>query len=238
MASSRTSVLLIDLDGTLLRSSPKRLKWAFLLTFLSESRRREIGVWKALRALHRMRRALEDSGVPRQSNRELAVRVFARETGLEPEAAEHLLIDMVRICFQRMKPLFEPIPEAVDFIRWAKERGYRLILATNPMWPEDIVKWRVGLAQIEWSDFSYHTTSDFMRACKPALRYYEELLQRQDLRAADCVMIGNDIRKDTPAAELGIEVFLVDQRRPWQGSSLVRSGSFDDLKKFLSERRA
>ena len=44
---------------------------------------------------------------------------------------------------------------------------------------------------------------------KPNLDYYREILRRLNLTAEDCMMVGNDVREDLVAAQLGMKTFLL-----------------------------
>ncbi len=41
--------------------------------------------------------------------------------------------------------------------------------------------------------------------------YYQEILDRQGLKAEECLMIGNDKREDLAAGKLGIRTYLVTE---------------------------
>jgi len=52
-----------------------------------------------------------------------------------------------------------------------------------------------------------------MTRCKPHVGYFEEILRRLALRAQDCLMVGDNPRKDLPAAKVGIRTFLLGRGR-------------------------
>jgi FMN phosphatase YigB (HAD superfamily) len=90
-----------------------------------------------------------------------------------------------------------------------KARGLRLVLATNPIFPAVATHSRVRWAGLTPEDFSYITTYENSRFCKPNPAYYRDILDNLGLKAEECVMVGNDEGEDGAAAKLGLPVFLL-----------------------------
>ena len=90
-----------------------------------------------------------------------------------------------------------------------KERGYRISVATNPLFPLIANKQRLMWAGLSLDDFEYCTCYENSSYCKPNLKYYEGILAHLGVRAEDCLMVGNDVREDMVARELGMDVFLI-----------------------------
>ena len=111
-------------------------------------------------------------------------------------------------CFVSAAHSLYAVKEAQNFIESSKEH-YRLILATNPLWPLAVVEFRLGIAGIHSSQFEFITHAENMSSCKPNLEYYQELLEKLNLNPTECLMIGNDEKKDGPARRVGVEVVLI-----------------------------
>lgn len=207
--------LLVDLDGTLLKHRDLPLRLSFIAKALAEFRHH--GSWlRAMRALHEVRSAIERPAPPGidpltlPTNAERAEVAFARAIGLPPTNAGSALHDALARVFPELSPHFFPVPGARDFLDWAKPR-FALTLATNPVWPETFVRMRLGWAGIDASEFSGGIThAGVMHSCKPSVAYYREVLATRGLRSADCLLIGDDLRKDLPALEAGVAVFILD----------------------------
>ncbi len=125
--------------------------------------------------------------------------------------------------------------EIVDFIR---ERGVRIILATNPLFPAIATEKRIGWAGLSSNDFDIITTYENSHFCKPNIKYYEEILSKSNLDAKDCIMVGNDADEDTVAEELGMKVFLLTDcliNRNQKDISKYRNGNFEKLQDFIEE---
>lgn len=100
----------------------------------------------------------------------------------------------------------EHVPEMIGIL---KEKGYRLILSTNPLFPAVATNQRVEWAGLKSEDFEYISYYDNSSYCKPHLGYYREILGKIGLNADECYMVGNDVREDMCAVQLGYEGFLV-----------------------------
>jgi FMN phosphatase YigB (HAD superfamily) len=214
--------LLLDLDGTLLASSGRGLRMNFVSRSIRYLRRRGISSWKALKAIHQMRKALESPGAE-LTNEQRACQAFARALQMDEAEARSLMHGMVGEVFPTLREHFSEIPGAREFVDWAGSR-YALTLATNPVWPREIVDLRLSWAGIDPSRFGYITHAGVMRACKPCVEYYRELLVRLELEPGSALMVGDSRRKDGPAEKAGIKVFLVSEE------------GFTPLKGMLAER--
>ena len=56
---------------------------------------------------------------------------------------------------------------------------------------------------------------------KPASRYYEEFVSALGLHPQECLMVGNDAKRDFPRPDIGISTIYVGHARPkraiWSG---------------------
>ena len=100
-------------------------------------------------------------------------------------------------------------PKAKGLIESLKARGIGCVLATNPVFPAAATYHRIRFAGLEVEDFRFVTTFENSSFCKPNPDYYRELLTKLDLKAEECLMVGNDAHEDTAAAKAGLEVFLL-----------------------------
>lgn len=98
----------------------------------------------------------------------------------------------------------------VQLIELLKNRGYKLVIATNPVFPLEAVKERIRWLGINPSDFSLITSYETMHYCKPDLGFYREILGKLGLPAESCIMVGNNMQEDMVAEKLGIKTFLVE----------------------------
>ena len=129
-------------------------------------------------------------------------------------------------------------PEAAALIRSLKEKGYRVVLATNPLFPAPATQNRIRWAGLEESDFEWVTTYENSHFCKPNPAYYTEILEKLGLTAQECIMVGNDADEDLVAQELGMRVFLLTDcliNKSGRDLSAYPQGGFAQLQAFIEE---
>ncbi len=111
--------------------------------------------------------------------------------------------------FQGAKSFCEFDPIAVETVKKIQKMGLRLILATNPIFPQTAIESRIRWAGLEPSDFVWITTYENSRYCKPNPEYYNEILSKLNLQPEECLMVGNDVTEDMVARKVGMNVFLL-----------------------------
>ncbi len=119
-----------------------------------------------------------------------------------------------------------------------KEKGARLVLATNPVFPKIATHKRIGWAGLDKNDFEIITTYENSSSCKPNTHYFLDLVERMGLKPEECIMVGNDTSDDTPAKAIGMKVFLLTQCLINTKNIDINDyphGSFDDLCQFIQD---
>lgn len=149
-----------------------------------------------------------------------------------------LLEDFYRNEFQQVRSVCGFLPEAKDIIRFCRKKGLRVILATSPLYPKIATESRIRWAGLAPEDFDFITTYEDSHYCKPNPDYYREILQKLNLKAEECLMVGNDVREDMVAREVGLEVFLLPAdliNKDSQDISQYPNGSIADLMAYLDK---
>ncbi len=125
-----------------------------------------------------------------------------------------------------------------EIIEMLKEKNVRLILATNPLFPKIATENRIRWAGLSEEDFELVTTYENTSYCKPNPEYYKDILKRTDLKAEECIMVGNDVSEDMIAETLGLKVFLLTDciiNKENKDISVYPNGNFDALSEFLKK---
>lgn len=141
--------------------------------------------------------------------------------------------------FAKVKDVCGFNPKAKEAVDKAKELGYRVVLATNPIFPEIATINRIKWAGLEPEDFELFTTYENTGYCKPNLKYYTDILNRIGAEPNECVMVGNDVGEDMVARKLGMKVFLVTGCIINKGSEDISeypNGDFDELIDYMSNK--
>lgn len=198
--------LLVDLDGTLLGNRHLSLSYDFVQQALSV-----LKVYGGLRLGARLLLAMGREF--KQASQEFTndhriVEIFAEQLNLSIEETRRILREGITKIFPTLEKHFYPIQGAKEFLEWAKDR-FPLTLATNPVWPPEIIELRVKWAGVDPGIFGNITHARKMHAYKPSIHYYQEVLDQGGLKAQDCLLIGDNLKMDLPATRAGIRVFIV-----------------------------
>ncbi|MGE5676632.1 MAG: HAD family hydrolase [Pseudomonadota bacterium] len=123
-----------------------------------------------------------------------------------------------------------------EIINILKEKNYKLVIATNPLFPRKAIHHRIEWAGLDLKDFIYITSYEDNHYCKPRLQYYKEVLEATGKKPEQCLMVGNDVQEDLVALELGIETFLVRNHmihRTQEDIKTTHEGYYEDLYEFV-----
>ena len=138
--------------------------------------------------------------------------------------------------FDKIKAVCGYHPAATEIVHSLKKKGYRVVLATNPIFPARATQWRIQWAGLGLEDFELYTTYENSRFCKPNLDYYRDILKQLNVCPEECLMVGNDVGEDMIARELGMQVFLLTDcmiNKTGTDISQYPNGGFDALAQYL-----
>lgn len=121
-----------------------------------------------------------------------------------------------------------------DVMIHLKSKGYRLIVATNPLFPEIAT-----MSRIQWSGLDSHlfdeiTTYEDYHYAKPNIKYYQEILEKFNIDPKDCLMVGNDAQEDLVVRELGIPTYLITDHLIDRSNGNYQSDYQGTMEEFLS----
>ena len=128
--------------------------------------------------------------------------------------------------------------KAAEAVRALKAKGYRVALATNPIFPRIATEQRIRWAGLEPSDFELVTAYEQSSSCKPNPAYYKEILGKLGVSGEECLMVGNDAVEDVAATGVGMKVFLIPDcllNKKKVDLSAYPQGDFDGLLGYVEE---
>ena len=128
-------------------------------------------------------------------------------------------------------------PWAAKIVTSALEKGYRLVLATNPVFPLPATAQRMAWAGVDQAPWELVTTYENSRGCKPNPAYFLDLCHQLQVQPEDCLMVGNDVQEDLVAGTLGMQTYLVtdcliDRGQPSYPAD--HQGSLAELHQFIA----
>ena len=229
------TTVLFDLDGTLL---PMKLD-QFLETYFDllatkliahgyDSHKVMDGLWEGLMAM------INNDG--NRTNENAFLDRFSQEVGRDARKDIPLFRQFYDNEFHGAKVACGFDPKAVETVAAVKAKGLRVVLATNPMYPAIATENRMRWAGFDPQDFEAYTTYENFSHCKPNPAYFQELLDKLNLKPEECLMVGNDAMEDMAAAKIGIKVFLLPKwlvNRDNLDISRYVQGNFDDLLRYI-----
>lgn len=202
------NTIFFDLDGTLLPFVQEEFIHAYFHALVRRltpmgynGEKLTAALWKGVHAMVKNEGAV--------TNRQLFWQVFTGELGMQALALETILDDFYTREFDGVRSVLREDVDHSALIHGLREKGYTLVLATNPVFPVTAIETRLGWAGLTGADFDYVTTYETCRHSKPNPAYYQDILDRIGKRAGECMMIGNSPSDDMAAQTLGLPVCLV-----------------------------
>lgn len=174
-----------------------------------------------------------------RTNEEAFWDAFCAVFGPDARKDEHFFQEFYSTDFQKVQSVCGLQSMAADLIEMLKGKGTRRILATNPLFPALATHSRVRWAGLRTDDFEWITTFENSSFCKPNPDYYREILGKTKLCPEECIMVGNDVREDMIAGELGMQVFLLTDcliNKDGEDISRYPHGDFSALVAYLREK--
>jgi len=235
-----TLTLLLDLDDTLLTNSMD----GFLPSYLKALGKHLSSYVPAERMIPQLlaaTQAMVAKQVPGDTLEAVFDAGFYPALGLQKATVRDAIERFYQEVFPSLRSLTQPRPEAVALIEEVFRRGYRVVVATNPLFPRTAITQRLAWAglPLENHPFALVTSFEHMHYCKPSSAYYAEILAQLGWPDAPAVMVGNDYEQDIlPAARLGLATFWLtdaDVPRPAPLSTPAGRGSLSDLLPWLAE---
>lgn len=170
------------------------------------------------------------------TNEALFWQVYEKMTERKREEDEAILERFYTVDFEELRSFCGIEPEAKKTVEFFKAKGYRIVLATNPVFPRYATESRIRWAGLSVDDFECVTTYENSSFSKPKEGYYKELLENLGIKAEETLMVGNDVVDDMTAETVGINVFLLTDcllNRENRDVSRYPKGTWKDLRDYL-----
>ena len=233
----KITTILFDLDGTLLPMDQDKFTEAYfkmltkkLLPHGYEPKKLIDSIWVGTAAMVR--------NAGQQTNEEAFWKKFMELNGDQVLADKPLFEEFYQKDFQQVKDFCGYNPKAAQIVAALKQRGFRLALATNPIFPAAATESRIGWAGVVPEDFEWYTTYENSSYCKPNPDYYRALLAKLKVQPEECLMVGNDASEDAAALKVGMSFFLLTDcliNKENKDISEYPQGDFDKLLEFVNE---
>lgn len=202
------TTILFDLDGTLLPMQQEEFTMAYfdrlskkLAPYGYEPKRLIDGVWQSTKAM------VMNNG--KQTNEQVFWKEFAGIFGDKVYSDADKFDEFYETDFDKLKSHCSYNEQANQTIQTLKEKGFTLVLASNPIFPMAAQKKRMLWAGVNPDDFALITSYENSHYCKPNPLYYKEIIEKIGVKPGDCLMVGNDTTEDAAAMPVGVDFFLL-----------------------------
>lgn len=231
------TTILFDLDGTLLPMDES----GFIKTYMGglvktmapygyEPQKLIDTVWAGMKAM------VQNDGS--KTNEQVFWDVYAQAYSQDKRSDVDIFAQFYNGNFALAKNACGFNPKVPPMIAKLQQLGLRIIIATNPFFPQTATNQRIHWAGLNPNDFALYTTYENSRHCKPNIAYYQDILQQFNLDASECIMVGNDALEDMIAQKLGLKVFLLTDQlinKHNLPTDVYPQGNIDDLERFFAQ---
>ncbi|OLS23870.1 MAG: Pyrophosphatase PpaX [Candidatus Heimdallarchaeota archaeon LC_2] len=139
---------------------------------------------------------------------------FSELSGMGRDDAWNRLHEFYSNNFGQLQKYVIESPVSKSLIKSLESRGKKIVLATNPVFPEIATRQRVKWANLDYeNDFIFIPHISNSNAVKPDPQYYQNLLDIVNVPAEKILMVGNDFLYDGSASLVGIKTWIIDNNR-------------------------
>lgn len=234
--------LLLDLDDTLLDTNMGEFVPAYFQA-LSRHLVRWVRPDTMLPALMSGTQRMLDNVDPSHTLQEVFELDFYPRLGVDKAQLREAVDDFYDNAFRLLGAVTKRREGAQDLVDWALAQGYRVAIATDPLFPRKAVLERIRWAGLDPERFELISSYETFHFTKTHPEYYAELLGRLGWPDGPVLMVGNDEERDLERAqELGLRTYQVhDTAVPVpakagaavQESHVVGRGTLADLRPWL-----
>lgn len=230
-----TPTLLLDLDDTLLVNQMDTFLPEYLANFsrhVAEFVPPELFVQTLLAGTQ----AMVDNRRPNCTLQEVFDQAFFSRVKVDMKKFRQLADSFYDEIFPSLRGLTEPAQGAVQLVQQSVERGYRLAVATNPLFPLSAIRQRLSWANLSMDEYPFQAVTSYesYHFAKPEPAYYAELMARLGWPDGPVVMVGDDLERDiSPASRLGLATYYVGTEEPGSSVLPTASGKLLDLAGWL-----
>lgn len=225
--------LLLDLDDTLLDTNLDAFMPAYFGA-LSKHLASHAAPEKMLRALLRSVNLMNENEDPAHTLEEIFDADFYPALDFAKGDLVPILEEFYDSVFPKLAEHTRQRPDAVPFIQWAVSCGFRVAIATDPLFPRKATYHRLRWAGFEPERFELISTFEHFHFTKTHPAYYAEVLGRLGWPEGPVLMVGNDIERDLlPAHRLGLKTYFIDGDSASSPGFEAGRGKLADLRPWL-----
>lgn len=166
------------------------------------------------------------------TNQQVFDQHFLALCGMEKEKVWPHFDEFYEKKFSSLKQYSLPSPHARPIVQAAINAGFKVVIATNPLFPKTAILERMRWCEVDDLPFEWVTVYEESHFSKPNPLYYKEIADKLNVLPDQCVMIGNDMQEDMVASKIGMKTYLVTNHMIDRGNTdyqVDQKGTLDDL---------
>lgn len=229
-----TLTLLLDLDDTLLNTNLQAFIPAYFHS-LSKELTPHAAPDIMLRALLKGTHSMNESDDFSRTLQDVFEAEFYPQLNVSRGEIEPAIERFYDNVFPNLGGLTTQVLDAKTFVDWAIAKGYRVAIATDPLFPRMATYHRLRWAGFDPTQFELVSSFENFHFTKTHPAYYAEVLGRMGWPEGPILMVGNDLERDiVPSKKLGLAAFHVDvESAPGLEKDAQPRGTLSDLIRWL-----
>lgn len=232
--------ILFDLDGTLLPMDQEKFTKAYMNSIAAKLAPHGFDPKEIIAGIfHGVEAMVRNDGT--RTNEQVFWNCFGDKMGDIVLTKRNVFDDFYENDFPLLSDSCGFTSKSKELISKLKADGYRLILATNPIFPVSATFSRIGWAGLSPDDFEFITSYENCHYAKPNPEFFAEILNKINCTPDECLMVGNDVKEDMTAKSIGMNVFLLTDcliNKDNKDISVYPCGSFDELYNYIKTEQS
>ena len=227
--------ILFDLDGTLINTLQNNFNEKYFNSIYKKFNDSGYdGAFLSRAVLEGLGAMISNDGS--KSNEEAFWDFFESKTNVKKDDIISLFEDFYKKEYDALYDCVEKIEVTGKAISILKNKGYNLILATNPLFPKIAIEKRASWGNIDCCNFSYVTSYENSSYAKPNLNYYKEIIDNNHLDAKETIMFGNDLIEDLVIEELNVPCYIITNNmiNVENINNCTKKGDYNDFLNYIN----
>ncbi len=225
--------LLLDLDDTLIDTNLEAFVPAYFQA-LGQHMGSRVAPNVMLRALITGTNLMNESEDPTHTLEEIFDSSFYESLEIPKEELAEIIDDFYDNIFPTLESHTKQREETASLIQWALSCGFRVAIATDPLFPRKATYHRIRWAGIDPDEIELISTFENFHFTKTHPAYYAEVLGRLGWPEGPVLMVGNDVTRDLePAHRLGLATYFIDGESASSPGFEAGRGKLADLRPWL-----
>ncbi len=224
------STILLDLDDTLLKNSTDKFLPAYMFS-LSNALTDFAPAAEIITIVMNAIQAMQDNIDSETTNEDAFYAHFLASLKCTRDEIQPTIDRYYENEYPKLKGFVHAHPSARSLVSALFNADYRVIIATNPLFPKVAVMQRLAWAEVADFPYALVTTMENAHFSKPDTRYYQEILNQFQLSPDEVIMVGDDAERDiAPAKSIGIQTWHITEN-----GDAAQSGTLESFHQWVLE---